>query len=365
MSAEYSVRKNAFTADGGTHKVARILDVADGLRRIGEFESAEMLRAYAERIKAGEGAVTDEVVEIAAETHMRVRGLGMHAPWQTMTEETRISYRKAMRAALLAVWPNPPAQAAQVDVIGHPRGPDEQRDEIELYLRDAYAAGCHATQSRSMVTAVEYAHREAPKLRAIVKPTAEPVAQGEARCQYCDGTGDVHGIDGEWRGSCTECPAAMEREFKNFHRQLCERFGYTHDEKDWRRDQVSLIEFIAAQPRAVPDGMGEAVLVPRETLLAIVSALDVATGDSDPNIDPDMTDDEVRDEYPEVWAMRQLSGLITTSPAQPRAVPDGWALGPREPTDAMCDAGDLPDTATAYDIYKAMIAAAPSPGESA
>lgn len=70
-----------------------------------------------------------------------------------------------------------PAQMAQVDVIGHPRGPNEQRDEIELYLRDAYAAGCHSAQSRSMVTAMEYAHREAPKLRAIVKPTAEPVAQ--------------------------------------------------------------------------------------------------------------------------------------------------------------------------------------------
>lgn len=33
--------------------------------------------------------------------------------------------------------------------------------------------------------------------------------------------------------------------FKNFHRSLCERFNYLHDEKDWRRDQVSLIEHIA------------------------------------------------------------------------------------------------------------------------
>lgn len=31
--------------------------------------------------------------------------------------------------------------------------------------------------------------------------------QGEQRCTYCDGTGDVHGIDGEWRGSCP-CAAA-------------------------------------------------------------------------------------------------------------------------------------------------------------
>jgi len=36
----------------------------------------------------------------------------------------------------------------------------------------------------------------------------------------------------------------VDAEFKNFHRQLCTQFGYTHDEKDWKRDQVSLIEWI-------------------------------------------------------------------------------------------------------------------------
>jgi hypothetical protein len=30
----------------------------------------------------------------------------------------------------------------------------------------------------------------------------------ETRCQYCDGTGDVHSIDGEWRGECIECDAS-------------------------------------------------------------------------------------------------------------------------------------------------------------
>ncbi|MES2048821.1 MAG: hypothetical protein V4447_10500 [Pseudomonadota bacterium] len=35
--------------------------------------------------------------------------------------------------------------------------------------------------------------------------------------------------------------------FKNFHRSLCERFGYVHDEIDWRRDQVSLEEHINAK----------------------------------------------------------------------------------------------------------------------
>lgn len=28
---------------------------------------------------------------------------------------------------------------------------------------------------------------------------------GEANCEYCNGTGDVHGFDGEWKGSCTKC----------------------------------------------------------------------------------------------------------------------------------------------------------------
>jgi hypothetical protein len=49
--------------------------------------------------------------------------------------------------------------------------------------------------------------------------------------------------------------------FKNFHRLLCERFGYSHDEKDWRRDQLSLIEFIAAKVAvgAAPAPIREAI----------------------------------------------------------------------------------------------------------
>lgn len=40
---------------------------------------------------------------------------------------------------------------------------------------------------------------------------------------------------------------AAQASFKNFHRGLCERFGYVHDEKDWQRDQLSLSEHIAKQ----------------------------------------------------------------------------------------------------------------------
>lgn len=41
----------------------------------------------------------------------------------------------------------------------------------------------------------------------------------------------------------------LRHAFKNFHRQLCERFNYCHDEIDWQRDQVSLIEWIAEQTK--------------------------------------------------------------------------------------------------------------------
>lgn len=30
------------------------------------------------------------------------------------------------------------------------------------------------------------------------------------RCEYCDGTGLVHGLDGELRGVCTQCDASKQ-----------------------------------------------------------------------------------------------------------------------------------------------------------
>jgi hypothetical protein len=40
-------------------------------------------------------------------------------------------------------------------------------------------------------------------------------------------------------------PIDADHEFKNFHRLLCERFDYVHDPVDWKRDQLSLVEWIA------------------------------------------------------------------------------------------------------------------------
>ena len=35
--------------------------------------------------------------------------------------------------------------------------------------------------------------------------TAQPQQAAAQPCQYCNDTGDVHGLDGEWRGRCTAC----------------------------------------------------------------------------------------------------------------------------------------------------------------
>lgn len=44
--------------------------------------------------------------------------------------------------------------------------------------------------------------------------------QAEPRCEYCDGTGDIHRPDGEWLGECKECvkPAPAQDERDAFER---------------------------------------------------------------------------------------------------------------------------------------------------
>jgi len=48
--------KNIFTPDGGPHRTSRVLDVSDGLKRMGEFEAAEMLAGYAALLRERESA---------------------------------------------------------------------------------------------------------------------------------------------------------------------------------------------------------------------------------------------------------------------------------------------------------------------
>lgn len=124
---------------------------------------------------------------------------------------------------------------------------------------------------------------------------AVPVAQGDAQderqvdaCPRCNGSGEVtilsdnspdaHDIDmpcDHCHGSGAAVDAAkylaaalagekfrhmqLWAEYRNFHRSLCSRFGYGHDEVHFRRDLVSLEEAIAAKVSspAAGDALGE------------------------------------------------------------------------------------------------------------
>jgi hypothetical protein len=68
----------------------------------------------------------------------------------------------------------------------HPRSPHDSRDEIELFLRDAYADGCSAAHNNGALTAAEYAKKEAPFLRAVLTGTITNALTTSSQYQMCD-----------------------------------------------------------------------------------------------------------------------------------------------------------------------------------
>jgi hypothetical protein len=57
----------------------------------------------------------------------------------------------------------------------------------------------------------EQAKRQAGEHCDEYIPVFDNGAQQEpANCKYCGGSGDVHTIDGEWRGRCTECDGSAQ-----------------------------------------------------------------------------------------------------------------------------------------------------------
>ena len=111
--------------------------------------------------------------------------------------------------------------------------------------------------------------------------------------------------------------ADAEHRFKNFHRLLCERFDYTHDEIDWKRDQVSLIEHIAkkiAAPRAaVPAPKGwKLVPVERSYDMRVKALIAFNTTEKETNDRDDALDAAHR-------------AMLDAAPAAPVAAPDPHA----------------------------------------
>lgn len=74
-----------------------------------------------------------------------------------------------------------------------------------------------AIAKRAYQYAVETSPEEHARREKAFKDTLRQIHEGigqqpaEQCCEYCDGTGDVHSLDGEWRGTC-DCPAGQQPE---------------------------------------------------------------------------------------------------------------------------------------------------------
>jgi hypothetical protein len=89
----------------------------------------------------------------------------------------------------------------------------------------------------------EEQHKQIERLTAELAVEREAHAQLQARC--FDNGQPTHGSVFAERDALRAALEQERHEFKNFHSNLCRRFGYHHDEHDWKRDQVSLEEHIA------------------------------------------------------------------------------------------------------------------------
>lgn len=146
-----------FTAEEVQHLRQRL--------KSGEYDGTVIMRAwialeaYADSIERAQAGVTDEVVERATVAYARTAS--KHIPVSAVS----------MRAALLAVWPSVPAQAAQADKSEATHG--------HLVAWNAIC-GCLDRLSPGWITASPGSAFERA-IKAIEtlakKPTAEPVAQ--------------------------------------------------------------------------------------------------------------------------------------------------------------------------------------------
>jgi hypothetical protein len=84
---------------------------------------------------------------------------------------------------------------------------------------------------------------------AAVKAEADKYA--DLKDEYDERGIDIDTLTGDLRDRDATI-TRLRADFKNFHRSLCERFGYTHDDADWARDLVSLEEHIANRATPAP-----------------------------------------------------------------------------------------------------------------
>lgn len=84
-------------------------------------------------------------------------------------------------------------------VVQQPQARPDFSDEWTGYLKDGETPFERFLRERKDLDALTKLYQRALEENESLK-AQQP--QAEKRCQYCDGTGDVHSIDGQWRGEC-------------------------------------------------------------------------------------------------------------------------------------------------------------------
>ena len=98
-----------------------------------------------------------------------------------------------------------------------------------------------------------------------------------------------------------DCPSDIKCSNGELHTLRCRNCGLDNPDGYCSSLNQEKEHPVLASAR-VPDGW-------RQTLLECISVLDISTGDTDPNT----SDEEMRDEYPEVWVMQKLSELLAAA----------------------------------------------------
>jgi hypothetical protein len=168
------------------------------------------------------------------------------------------SEESAIRAALAAHPAQDKPQAGQAREL--PPLPWE-KDEFNFSFHDWHhaenrtafdVAGDFRSYAREYAMAAQAAPAVPDDLRRAGARMANVLfnlVQNDGRQLTKDECALLKKLQREWDDALAASPSApaqpRDHEFKNFHRLLCERFDYFHDEHDWKRDQLSLIEHLA------------------------------------------------------------------------------------------------------------------------
>lgn len=381
MSAEYSVEEVRAHA-------AILRDWRSGYDPgVGNDDAAEMLEAYAERIKADEGTVPVAVVDAGED------GLFVEILYGADGSPLKVGDKLFIR---------PPAQAAQAVAASAFVVVDAKGKKFTVYNPDlANAIRSAAKESGSSLT-----------IDAVCKipnhgwfctrgeghegPCAAWPNAPHTSCPTYGGPATRHEVSGafEMRDEYRHVPTAEPVAQKPVGDCGVEVGATTHgpvaqvEGGKTLRFEEALAELIEAVDPSIESG---------DILVDAHAAAMIALKRREPVAHGEMGEaaaevyEYPRDHHEPTSIM--LKGICFTGaplpvgtklyanlPAQPRAVPDGWALVPREPTLAMKQAahavrkrelnfeGDRREESwfeMPQRVYEAMLAAAPSPGESA